>query len=420
MQVAKKPFGAVSRGFNFYMKQERDWKVSMLRTNLTMFLYKIVLPYLSIYTMALGATGTQLGIVNSIGMVIAGILAPLGGWLIDRTGIKKIYLSGIVVLVISYLIYGLAQNWSIIIVAMIAYQVGMFISMLGDGTICGNCLKSEERTTCMAICETFGMGLLGLAAPLIGAWLVRTSGGVNVEGIRPLFFVCMIGIIITFFIVLTQISNRRWGSTGETKLNFMQGISQVFREGHNLKRMIIITALSGMQMGVAVPYIQPFAHEFKGAEEFVLGAMITANAVAPLVLGIPLGRLSDKIGRKKVIYLSMPFIASSYLMLILAPNYGFLIASGALLGFLPVSTVTTGAMGRELVPPSQMGRWNGILSLSRMWFGALTVYLFGLVWDHIGPQWVFVGVMAIELTRIPFVLGMPETLGTRWDQNSPD
>jgi len=418
MQVANKPFGAISRGFGFYMRQERDWKVSMARTNFTQFIYKMVLPYISIYTMALGATGTQLGIVNSVGMAITGILAPLGGWLIDRTGIKKVYLFGIAILIISYLVYGIAQNWAIIIVAMIAFQLGMFISMLGDGTICGNCLKSEERATCMAICETFGMGVLGFAAPLVGAWLVIAFGGVNVEGIRPLFFVCMAGIIVTFFIILTRISDRRWGSTDETNLNFLQGISQVFKEGHHLKRMIIISALSGMQLGVAVPYIQPFAHDFKGAEEFVLGAMVTANAVAPLLLGIPLGRLSDKIGRKKVIYLSMPFIVASYLVLILAPNSGFLIASGVLMGFLPVSSVTTGAMGRELVPPSQMGRWNGILSLSRMWFGALTVYLFGLVWDHIGPQWVFVGVMAIELIRIPFLIRMPETLGSQIGKGS--
>jgi MFS family permease len=334
--------------------------------------------------------------------------------------IKKIYLFGIAVLVVAYVVYGLAQNWAIIIIAMAAYQVGNFTSMLADGTICGNCLKSEERATCMAICETFGMGLLSLIAPLVGAWLVTTFGGVNVEGIRPLFFVCMAGIIITFLVILTQISNRRWGSTGETKLNFLQGISQVFREGHHLKRMIIISALSGMEMGVAVPYVQPFAHEFKGAEGFVLGAMVTASAVAPLVLGIPLGRLSDKIGRKKVIYLSIPCISASYLMLILAPNSGFLIASGALLGFIGVNTVTTGAMGRELVPPSQMGRWNGILTLSRMCFSALAVFLFGLIWDYIGAQWLFVCVIAIRLCIIPFLMGMPETLGTRWDQNSPD
>jgi MFS family permease len=174
MQVAKKAFGAISRGVGFYTRQERDWKISAVRTNSTMFFYRLVLPYLSIYTMALGATGTQLGIVNSVGMGVAGIVGPLSGWLIDKFGVKRIYLIGIVILAGAYLIYGLAQSWVIIIVAMVAYWLGNNTSIQGCSVICGNCLKSDERATGMSICETFGMGLPlpwlepGWLQPLVG------------------------------------------------------------------------------------------------------------------------------------------------------------------------------------------------------------------------------------------------------------
>ena len=101
--------GAISRGISFFTKQERDWKVTVLRSNSNMFLYRMVLPYLSIYIMALGASGTQLGIVNSVGMSIGGIVALFSGWLIDKIGVKKIYLIGIVILAVSYLIFMLQE-----------------------------------------------------------------------------------------------------------------------------------------------------------------------------------------------------------------------------------------------------------------------------------------------------------------------
>jgi MFS family permease len=403
---------AISRGVKFFIKQDRDWKVSAARTNVTMFLYRLVLPYLAVYTMALGATGTQLGIVNSVGMGVAAISGFLGGGLIDRIGVKKIYLLGIVILAASYLIYGLAGSWPILIAATVAYWLGNSTAILGCGVVCANCLKSEERATGMSICETFGMGLLSLAAPMLGAWMVTAFGGVNVQGIRPLFFVCVAGVAVTFFLILTQLSNRNWRITGRSDPGFFQGFAQVFKEGRNLKRWLIIASLTGMEMGVVTPYIQPYANQFKGADQFVLGAMVTAGAVVPLVLGIPFGRLSDKIGRKKVIYLTALPVVASYITLIYAPNSFFLIASGTLQGFFMITGIITTAMSRELVPAEQMGRWTGILGFFRMGLAAIMTYACGLIWDHVGPQYVFWFIIAFYVIRLPLLIGMPETLAS--------
>ena len=421
IQAGKTTVKAVSRGFKFFMKQDRDWRITVTRTNISMFLYKVVLPYISIYVLALGATGTQLGIVNGIGMAIAGISGPLGGWLVDRISIKKVYLIGIVVLAGAYLTYGLAQNWPIIIVAMVAFWLGQNTSILGCSVICANSMKNEERATGMAICETFGMGLLGLAAPMVGAWLVTAFGGITVEGIRPLFYVCLAGTVATFFLVLSQVSNRRWGGKIQgVNSNPFKGFMQVFKEGRNkkLKRWLLFVALTGMEMGVVTPYVQPFAYEVKGAGQFVLGAMVTASAIVPLVLGIPFGRLADKIGRKKVLYFSIPLIWASYILLLLAPNSGFLIASGAFQGFLMINGVTMTAMSRELVPPEQMGMWSGIMQLARMIFSAIIIYLSGVIWDNLGPQYVFIALIALNVLRIPLLMGMPETLGTQYHKES--
>jgi MFS family permease len=178
----------------FLTRQERDWKITVARTSLDKLAYQMVFPYLSIYIIALGASATQLGIVNSTGMIIAAFFGPFTGWLIDRIGPKKIYLIGIALMAASYLFYGLAQNWEITILAMITYWLGFSTSIHSCATICGNCLVNQDRATGMMICETVAAGLLGMAGPILATWLVSIYGGVNTIGIRPLFYA---GLIIT-------------------------------------------------------------------------------------------------------------------------------------------------------------------------------------------------------------------------------
>ena len=414
-------FGAISKGVAFLGRQLRDWKVTVARTSLSRFVYQMIFPYQSVYTVALGATATQLGIVNSAGMGVAGLLSPLNGWLIDRIGIKMIYLIGIALLVIAYLTYGVAQSWTIIIIAMAAYWLGQTASVHSCATVCGNSLASEDRATGMAFCETLAAGLLGMAGPLLGALLVTTFGGVNVDGIRPLFFIACAVTIGTFFFILTQLSNRRWSSPGESRTGFFGDLSQVLKQGRNLKRWLIISTLNSIPFGMILPFSQVFAYEVKGADQYVLGAMVTGMALTSLVLGIPMGRLADKIGRKKVLYLTAFLVWISSLLLIWAPRPEFLIASGVLLGFFHIGGPVGGAMGFELVPPEHMGRWLGIMRFFRMLFAAGVAYLAGAIWDSIGPQYVFLTAIGLDLfIRIPLLIGMPETLGSRVRAERPE
>ena len=414
MRVNKAVTVVISKGIGFLRRQQRDWKITVARTSLRTFVYKMVFPYQSIYIVALGATATQLGIVNTAGMGIAGLLSPLAGWLIDRIGNKTIYLIGIGLLAISYLTYGVARSWTIIIIAMVAFWLGDTTSRHGCSTVCANSLSSQDRATGMSFCETLAAGLLGIGGPIVGASLVTSFGGVNVEGIRPLFFISLLITLGTFFLILTQLSNQRWKSSSERKPSFFGDITQVFKQGKNLKRWIIIASVAGLPMGMVLPFIQVFAHEVKGADQYILGAMVTGSALTPLVLGIPLGRLADKIGRKKVLYLIAPFFWASNLILIWAPNSGFLIGAGILQGFFFICLTVAGAMGVELVPPEQMGRWLGVMRFFRLLLAAGVAYLAGVIWDHIGPEYVFLIAVGLDiLIRIPLLIGMPETLGLK-------
>ena len=414
MRAGQTPLGPISRGLGFLNKQQRDWKVTAVRSSMGRFFYQIVFPYISIYTMALGASGTQLGIVNSIGMGASAILSPFTGWVIDRIGTKRIYLVGIGLLAVSFLTYGLAQSWPIIIVAMVAYWMGFATSVQSCSVICANSLAKEDRVTAMSCCETFALGLMGMAGPMLGALLVTRFGGINVSSIRPLFFISFVGTLGAFFLVSTQLSNRRWGGIIGGGSSFLGDLSQIFKQGRNLKRFIVIHSITFLPQGMVIPFTQVFAREVKGADQFILGAMATGFALTPFLLGIPLGRLADTIGRKKVLYLMAPLFWASNLILIWAPSPLFLLAAGVLQGFININLVVTGAMNFELVPPEQMGRWVGISRFFRLLMAAVTAFLAGAIWDTIGPQYLFLIVVGLDMgIRIPLLIGMPETLGAR-------
>ena len=410
----KKIAVAISKSIKFLRRQPRNWKITVTRSSLRTFVYKIIFPYQSIYAMGLGATATQLGIINTIGMGIAGLFGPFIGWIIDRIGVKRVYLIGIGLLVVSYLIYGVAQSWIILIAAMIAFWLGDTTSGHACSTVCANSLSSRDRATGMSFCETLAAGLLGIVGPIVGASIVARSGGVNVKGIKPLFFISALITLGTFFLILTQLSNQNWKNSSEKKSSFFKDIAQVFKQGKNLKRWIIIASVGMLPMGMVFPFIQVFAHEIKGADQYILGAIVAGSALTPLVLGIPMGRLADKIGRKKVIYLTSPLFWISNLMLIWAPNSGFLIASGILQGFFMVSMTVAGAMTVELVPPEHMGRWLGILRFFRLLLAACVAYLAGVIWDHLGPHYIFLISIGLDaFIRIPLLAGIPETLDLR-------
>ena len=140
--------------------------------------------------------------------------------------------------------------------------------------------------------------------------------------------------------------------------------------------------------------------------------MATATVVARLVFGIPIGRLADRIGRKRVIYLLTPLWYASHLLLIFSSNSATLIVAAALQTFYMISSGLTSAMTMELVPVERMGKWSGILGLFR---GLVTIpapVFGGLIWRELGPAYVFVIPLAVDLLlRLPLLGTIPETLG---------
>jgi len=63
------------------------------------------------------------------------------------------------------------------------------------------------------------------------------------------------------------------------------------------------------------------------------------------------------------------------------------------------------------VPKEQMGRWIGLIGLIRGLVSIPSPLLAGLIWEHIGPQYVFILAILLDAAaRLPLLASIGETL----------
>ncbi len=403
---------AIGRANEFISRQGHNYRVAVIRSAANSFLANLTAQYDSIYTVALGANSVELGTINSIGNGIAALISTPVGWLVDRYGLKRFYLLGMGLLAGGALIYGLALSWQVIIAAIILLSISMRLTGTGCSVICADAVQNKDRATAQNLCVTFA-SLLSMIAPLIAAPLVTAFGGMTAEGIRPLYYIRFVGYGLVFLFVAAQLREPRRARLAEARANpgFIGDFKQLFEGGGPLRRWMIISSLTWLPMAMTSPFLQLFAHQVKGADQYLLGVMTTSMILARLLFGIPLGRLADRMGRKRVIYLLTPLWYASNLLLIFSFNSATLILAGALRTFYDISSGVAGAMTLELVPVEQMGRWSGLLGLFR---GLVTIpapILGGLIWKGLGPAYVFVIPVALDLLlKLPLLTTIPETL----------
>ena len=410
----------IRRAIRFIGRQKHNYRVAIARSSANNFLLNLTAQYDSIYTVALGADPVELGTISSIGNGIGALISTPIGWLMDRYGLKRLYILGMVLMAGSALVFALAPGWQAIIAATILFTVSTRFIGTGCSVICADSVQNKDRVTAQNICVTVA-SLLAMVAPLVAAPLVTAFGGLTAEGIRPLYGIRFVGYIFVVFFLASQLreSGRASATEASDSNGFIGDFKQLFEVSRPLKRWLLVASLTWFPMAMTAPFLQLFAHQVKGADQYLLGIMATAMVLTRILFGIPLGRLADRIGRKRVIYLLAPLWYASYLLLIFSVNSFTLILAGALQTFYFISAGATGAMTLELVPVKQMGKLSGLIGLFR---GLVTIpapILGGLIWNHLNPIYVFLIPIGVDLLlKIPLLATIPETLSKAADEKA--
>jgi MFS family permease len=102
-----------------------------------------------------------------------------------------------------------------------------------------------------------------------------------------------------------------------------------------------------------------------------------------LLCALPSGWLADRIGRKRLVALSGLMAALGTLILVLAPSMSVIYVGGAIVGAATgVFFTTNWALGTDLVPKEEAGRYLGISNLAGAGAGAVGAYIGGPIADY--------------------------------------
>jgi MFS family permease len=390
-----------------WRRQTRNWKTVVIRQVFNRFFSEVVAQYSSIYVHMLGASPVELGVVNSAsGVANAFVSLPLG-WMRDRYSLRKIYIIGVGLVALVSLLYAVAPGWQIL--AVVLFTSGFAASFGSCVVICDLSLPNRDRATGKALCEGLG-ALPTLFAPIMAASLITWFGGISTENIRRLYRIQVVAMIGLFLYVATRLTeivrDQRYDRSG-----FLNGFKEVFQQGTTVKRWLLFLSLGMFTSSMMTAFRYPYAYEVKGSTPIILGGIATATLLTEAAFATPFGRIADKIGRKKTFYLLTPFFCSANLLFVLAPSPIYLLLAGFFLGFRMISGVVYSAITPELMPRTYIGRWRGVLGLFSGLAAIPAPIVGGLIWEHVGPEWVFIIPTLIELfVRLPLLHFVPETL----------
>jgi MFS family permease len=72
--------------------------------------------------------------------------------------------------------------------------------------------------------------------------------------------------------------------------------------------------------------------------------------------------------------------------------------------------VTQSAIGLELVPKEFLGSWNALNAVARGLLGIIAPLLGGLIWESLGPSYLFYFFAFLYLARLVIIQTVPDTV----------
>ncbi|RLE49831.1 MAG: hypothetical protein DRJ33_07880, partial [Candidatus Methanomethylicota archaeon] len=177
----------------------RSYITLLFRRGLSSFFNGLSQQYVDLYAVNLGLTISSLGGVRSLALFSSAILSSAIGYVADLMSRKAAYVIGMVIEVLSAASFALARDWSL---ASLGFILGIvsFNALSGlEALLLTESTRGSHRAFSIGISDSLSMLAL-VISPLVAAYLVNYFGGLNREGIRPLFMIQLSGLAMTLVV----------------------------------------------------------------------------------------------------------------------------------------------------------------------------------------------------------------------------
>lgn len=337
---------------------------------------------LPVYVESIGGKSSDIGLIIGIFMISSVIVRPFVGWVVDRHGRKKILNIGLIIILMTTLLYSYVTSITVLLLLIVLHGIGWGASTTAANTLAADTAPVHRRGEAMGY-----FGMFSNVAMAIGpaASMVFLDG----RSFSIIFLlwssVSLLSLLIAFFIheTIPPINVA-------AKTSLFTEISQNPRikkswDIFNLKALLA-PALIMFLINISHSSIMSFLPLFALKQGITNpGMLYTVHAIGLLAIRPLAGRLSDVYGRASVIVPGIALLALSQWILSAVPSLEMSILVAGLygLGFGAIYTSLIALM-IDRVTPSARGKAMGIFTSSfdlGLGFGSI---LWGLMLESSG------------------------------------
>jgi MFS family permease len=394
----------------FWRGQSRNFKVFLMRDVLGTLLGNIGGRYASIYMSNLGASAFDIGMLGSASSAVRMILALPGGLLTDRVKrVKRLYLVGRLLMLPVNLVKALAWGFRVYFLARIWEVMTWRILMPTSQIISISSVSNEDRVRGWAVRRTVNAAI-GLFAPILAAYAVVRFGGLeDVNSFRPLFLIQFVVGIVIFVLLATQLEEPEF-ERGPSEPDLLRSAFDIFRKVPGLRMVLLLSVVRSFFMNIRMPLIQLYCYEVKNADAWIIGFQGTVSTAVTLLLSVPMATVTDRIGRRRMAYLSQIVFAACVLAAVLTPpsHPEFLLVYSLLSALGSTMEIGWHAFIEEYVPLELRGRWSGVSTMATALVGIPAPLIGGLIWE-VNPDYLWwIGFVFYLFLAIPLMRGVPD------------